>query len=313
MHDQPIMAHKCLSHSMRLRKTCELTVGTRCTLYSQTTLIRMRTLFIRCFPKSSYFITDSTMPAIKIAVTCKRYIIVVAANISDFHSKSISKTMRLLLILLLWCMDLVVTTIDAAPFVMSPINFNLGREVEIQHHDDLEFSQLADQIMKSFLTIALKTIETGNPVKGKELAPLLNTFSNFVALWTKNMDPNGEFSSLIKGFKDILLHFSEKMMGKSPQKRIFPLGVKLFGNVLSLIRNKIINPTANNEAVHFNQMKTFVHLPNKQITGEGDGEMEGKDEETQKIQLNHFRDKMRKMVVANGKFPHDAEMFREVQ
>ena len=163
--------------------------------------------------------------------------------------------MRSLLVLLLWCTGLIVTIIDAAPFVMSPNNFNFGREVEIQHHDDLEFSQLADQFIKSFVSIALKSIETGKPVKGKELAPLLNTFSNFVALWTKHMDPKGEFSPLIKGFKDIFLHFSEKLTGKSPQKRIFPLGVKLIGNVLPFIRNKIINPTANNEAVHFNRME----------------------------------------------------------
>ena len=59
-----------------------------------------------------------------------------------------------------------------------------------------------------------------------------------------------------------------------------------------MIRNKVINPTANNEAVHLNWMKTFVHLPNKRITGEGKGEMKDEDEEiqeTQQIQLNHSR------------------------
>ena len=90
------------------------------------------------------------------------------------------------------------------------------------------------------------------------------------------MDPNGEFSSLIRGFKDIFLHFSEKMMGKSPDQK----------------QNNKLNPTANNEAVHLNRIKTFVHLPNKRITGEGNGEKEDEDEEiqgTQQIQLNHSR------------------------
>ena len=129
------------------------------------------------------------------------------------------------------------------------------------------------------------------------------------------MDPNGEFSPLIKGFKDIFHHFSEKLMGKSPQKRIFPIGhgVKLFGNFLSFIRNKLTNPTANNEAVHFNRMKMFDNLPNKRITGEGDGEMKDEDEEVQKIQLNHFRDRVRKMVVAHGKLLPFPKMFREAQ